>query len=215
MREGLDAPTFELPTRNVEAIRGWLDGQSRFKAAVWVRHEQQGVDGPLYDHHLVLAVDDEDWATGDMRALEDGMRPPRLDTREPTWIDIFPVSELDAIRSFGAVLWEQASPGDDPLDFRFTFEAFEPELGAIERFADAVAALPAVRRVGIDLSRLWKGDEEVESQVRVQVEAPWEANVLEAVVEAARESVLAGHPRYEAGIGELYDTMTPLYEAGG
>jgi hypothetical protein len=215
MREGLDAPTFELPAGNVEAIRGWLDGQSRFKTAVWVRHEQQGVDGPAYDHHLVLAVEDEDWATRDLRALEDGMRLPTFDTREPTWIDIFPVSELDAIRSFGTVLWEQASPGDDPLDFRFTFEPFEPDPAAIERFAAAVAALPAVRRVGIDVSRLWKGDEEVESQVRVQVEAPFEANVLEAVVGAARESVLAGHPRYEAGIGQLYDTMTILYEAAG
>ena len=82
MREGLDAPRFELPDGNVEAIRGWLDGQSRLKAAVWVRHEQQGVDGPLYDHHLVLAVGDDDWAIGDMRALDAGIRLPALDTRE-------------------------------------------------------------------------------------------------------------------------------------
>jgi hypothetical protein len=213
MREGLDAPTFELPPENVEAIRGFLDGQSRFKAAVWVRHEHQGVDGPLYDHHLVLAVADEDWATGDLRALDDGMRLPMLDTREPKWVDICPVSELDALRSFCTVLWERASPGDDSLDYRFTFEPFEPDPVAIERFAASLAALPAVRRVGADVSRLWKGDEEVRSRVRVFVDAPFEANVLEAVVEAARESVLAGHPSYEAGIEQPDDTTTILYEA--
>ena len=49
MRDGLDAPTLELPAENGEAIRAFLDGQSRFRLAIRVRHEQQGVDGPLYD----------------------------------------------------------------------------------------------------------------------------------------------------------------------
>jgi hypothetical protein len=40
MREGLDAPTLELPAETVDEIRAFLDGQSRFRLAVWVRHER-------------------------------------------------------------------------------------------------------------------------------------------------------------------------------
>jgi len=47
MRDGLDAPTLEVPAENRENIRAFLDGQSRIKLAVWVRHEQRGVEGPL------------------------------------------------------------------------------------------------------------------------------------------------------------------------
>ena len=215
MREALDAPTYELPAENLQAIRGFLDGQSRFKAAVWVRHEQQGVDGPLYDHHLVLAVDDEDWETGDMRALDAGMRLPALDTRKKTWIDIYPVSEVEALRSFGSVLWEQAAPGDDPLDYRFTFEPFEPDTDAVARFAALVAALLAVRCVGADVARLWDGHDEVESSVRLAVDAPFGADALKPVLDAARASVLAGQTSHNGFIGRPDDTMTILYEAGG
>ena len=213
MREGLDAPTFELPARNVEEIRAFLDRQSRLKLAVWVRHEQRGVAGPLYDHHLVLGVDDEDWATGDIRALEDGMRLPALDTREPTWIDIYPVSEVADLRSFSTVLWEQSTPGDDPLDYRFTFELFEPDSEAVERFGALIGALPAVRCVGADMARLWKGDDEVDSSVRLLVDAPSEADALRPVVDAARASVLAGQTNFGAGIGRPEDSMTILYGA--
>jgi len=214
MREGLDAPTFELARENVEEIRAFLDGQSRVTLAVWVRHEQQGVDGPLYDHHVVLAVDDEDWATGDMRALEAGMwRSLPLRTTEPKWIDLAPASEVHALRSFGAVLWEQGSPGADPLAYRYTFEPFEPEPEATEEFATFVRALPAVRRVGADVSRLWNGHEEVESSVRLFIDAPFEADVLRPVVDAARASVLAGRPNHSASIGPPEESTAILYEA--
>ncbi len=215
MREGLDAPTFELPADNVERIRAFLDGQSRITLAVWVRHAQQGADGPLYDHHVVLAVGDEDWATGDMRALDAGIHLPALDTQESTWIDLAPASEVDMLRSFGTVLWEQRSPGADPLNYRFTFEPFEPDPDAVEWFATAVAALPAVRCVGADVSRLWHGEEEVESQVRLLIDAPFGADALRPVVDAARASVLAGRPNHGASIGQPEDSMTILYEAVG
>src|SRR4051812_4799738 len=159
MREGLDAPTFELAPESVEEIRSFLDGQSRIELAVWVRHEQRGQEGTLYDHHLVLGLGDEDWTTGDMRALEEGMELPRLDTREPTWLDIYPVSEVDALRSFGTVLWEQDAAGDDPLDYRFTYDPFEPEPSAAERFATLLAQSPGIERVGATVERLWKSDE--------------------------------------------------------
>ena len=213
MRESLDAPTFELPSETIEQVRAFLDAQSRFKLAVWVRHEQQGVDGPAYDHHLVLAVVDDDWAAGDMRALDAGMRPPLLSMSEPTWIDIYPLSEVEELRPFGIVLWEQTSPGDDPLDYRFTFEPFEPDPEAVERLAALVAPLVGVRRIGADVSRLWKGDEEIESCVRLFVDAPVEANVLMPAVDAARASVLAGQPSHSGEIGRLDGSMTILYEA--
>ncbi len=196
MREGLDAPTFELPAENVAEIRAFLDGQSRFKLAVWVRHEQLGVDGPLYDHHLVLAVDDEDWATGDMRALEEGMRLPALDTTESTWIDIYPVSEFAELRSFGIVLWEQTSPGADPLDYRFTHERVSVSTEALRAFGSSVhAAAPEVVRVTATRSRLWKGNSEVEDSTSLYVACDFERlsppGPLEAVQAAAREAGIA------------------------
>ena len=215
MREGLDAPTFELPKAKIEEIRAFLDAQSRIKLAVWARHEQQGVDGPLYDHHLMLGVEDDDWATGDIRALEDGMRLPALSMSEPTWTDIYPVSEVEGLRSFGTVLWEQTSPGDDPLDYRFTFEPFVPDAEALARFAARLAELPAVRRVGGEVSRLWKGDEEIKSDARLVVEAPFEADALMPVAEAARSSVLAGWSSNGVEIGAPHDSMTILYVAAG
>ena len=213
MREGLDAPTFELPPDNVAAIRAFLDGQSRIKLAVWVRHEQQGVDGPLYDHHVGLAVEDEDWRTGDMQALDAGLRLPLHVPEEPTWIDIAPLSEVEPLRSFGTVLWEQTSPGLDPLDYRFTFEPFEPEPQAAAQFARLVSALPAVRRVGADVAELWKGPEVVESTVRLFVDAPFEANALRPVVEAAHASVLAGRRSHSASVEPPEESTTILYEA--
>src|SRR4051812_42591210 len=186
MREGLDAPTFELPPENIEEIRSFLDGQSRIELAVWVRHEQVGGDGPLYDHHLVLGVDDEDWAAGDMRALEHGLELPRLDTSEPTWIDIFPVSEVVALRTFGAVLWEQASAGADPLDYRLEYAPFAPERMAAERFAVLLAEKPEIRSVAATVEQLWKGDESLRDTVLLFVEARVTADALMVARDAAR-----------------------------
>jgi hypothetical protein len=196
MREGLDAPTFELPAENVEQIRAFLDGQSRFKLAVWVRHEQRGIDGPLYDHHLVLAVDDEDWATGDMRALEEGMPLPAFATRETTWIDIYPISEFEPLRSFGIVLWErteQPATDLDPLDFRFTRERIAVSGDARTRFAELVRDVaPTVVRVHAFHSRLWKGEREVDGSTYLYV--GWDESrrgapdTLRLVHDAAREA---------------------------
>jgi hypothetical protein len=196
MREGLDAPTLELPAEKLEAIRSFLDGQSRFRLAVWVRHEQQGVEGPLYDHHLVLGVADEDWATGDMRALDSGLQLPLL-VREPTWIDIFPVSEVEGLRSFGAVLWEQRTPGEDPLDYRFTHdEPILPSADALTTFAALVRArAPEVDRVTATRARLWKGESELEDSTDLCVSCYFDSifppGPLPIVQEAAREAGIA------------------------
>jgi hypothetical protein len=194
MREGLDAPTFELSPEIVEEIRRFLDGQSRFELAVWVRHEQRGADGPLYDHHLVLAVEDDDWATGDMRALEDGLQLPALDPTEKTWIDIYPLSEVVALRPFGTTLWERpAEPasGLDPLDFRFTREPIEVASEARSAFGELLRqTAPEVVRVHASHTRLWKGDRELESSTSLHV--GWDdrqrpgPNTLTAVRDAAR-----------------------------
>ena len=196
MREALDAPTFELPEETIEDVRAFLEGQSRFGLAVWVRHEQQGVDGPLYDHHLVLAVDDEDWAVGDMRALDAGMQLPALSMSEPTWIDIFPLSEVEALRSFGTVLWEQTSPGPDPLDYRFTREPVGFPAEALESFRSLVRAVaPEVVRVTATRSRLWKGETEVEDDTTLCVARYFDRmsppGPLEVVQKAAREAGIA------------------------
>jgi hypothetical protein len=197
MREGLDAPTFELPSETVELVRGYLDGQSRLKLAVWVRHEQQGVDGAMYDHHLVLGVADDDWATGDMRALDAGIQLPALSMSEPTWIDIYPLSEVGGLRSFGIVLWEQTSPGADPLDYRFTHERVAVSAEALETFRSLVHAVaPEVIRVTATRSRLWKGSSEVEDQTSLYVACEFEGmsapGPLRVVQEAAREAGI-GH----------------------
>jgi hypothetical protein len=196
MREGLDAPTLELPADDVERIRAFLDGQSRLKLAVWVRHEQQGVDGPLYDHHFVLGVEDEDWETGDMRALDQGLRVPRPAMSEPTWIDLYPLSEVDALRSFGTVLWEQTAAGGDPLDFRFTHEPVAVPAAALRAFASQVrVAAPEVVRVTATRSRLWKGESEIEGDTNLSVACFFDRmsppGPLEAVLAAAREAGIA------------------------
>jgi hypothetical protein len=201
MREGLDAPTFELAPESVEEIRSFLDGQSRIELAVWVRHEQRGHDGPLYDHHLVLGVDDEDWKTGDMRALEEGMQLPALGTNEPTWLDIYPVSEVEPLRSFGTVLWEQTSAGADPLDYRFTYEPFQPEPSAGERFAMLLAETPEINRVGATVEHLWKGDEVLGETVRLFVEAPLPTDALRVARDAARTTVLEDVRSHSASLG--------------
>jgi hypothetical protein len=196
MREGLDAPTLGVPAENLEKIRAFLDGQSRIKLAVWVRHEQQGVDGPLYDHHLLLGLDDEDCATGDMRALDAGMRCPLPHPTEPTWIDLYPVSEVEALRSFGTVLWEQMTPGDDPLDYRFTHEPVAFPADAVATFGELVrTAAPDVVRVTATRSRLWKGELEIEDSTGLCVACEWtrmpSPGPLKAVLDAAQEAGIA------------------------
>lgn len=195
MREGLDAPTHELPAETVEEIRAYLDGQSRFRLAIWVRHEQQGVDGPLYDHHLGLAVDDEDWETGDMRALDAGQRVP-LHVPEPTWIDIAPLSEVEPLRSFGTILWEQMSPGPDPLDYRITHEPVVVAAEALTAFRSLVPAVaPEVVRVTATRSRLWKGESEIEDDTNLFVACNFDRlsppGPLGVVQEAARRAGIA------------------------
>ena len=151
--------------------------------------------GPLYDHHLVLAVDDEDWDTGDMRALDAGLHVP-LHTTEPTWIDIAPVSEVEALRSFGTVLWEQTSPGPDPLDYRFTREPVGFPAEALESFRSLVRAVaPEVVRVTATRSRLWKGEIEVEDDTTLCVACYFDRmsppGPLAVVQTAAREAGIA------------------------
>ncbi|HEU5478143.1 MAG TPA: hypothetical protein VFU64_10020 [Gaiellaceae bacterium] len=218
MREGLDAPTFELPAENVAAIRAFLDGQSRIKLAVWVRHEHDGPDGSSHDHHVVLAVADEDWATGDMRALDAGLHLP-LQTPEPTWIDIAPVSEVEPLRSFGRLLWEHTSPGPDPLDFRFTHEpvAVSPEArSAFGRLVRVVA--PEVVRVSATRSRLWKGESEVEDDTNLSVGCYFDQlsppGPLGVVQEAAREAGIAHSGASLERPAEPPPYATILYERG-
>jgi len=214
MRDGLDAPTLQLAADSVAEIRAFLDGQLPIELAVWVRHEQHGPDGRSYDHHLMLGVADRAWEAGDMRALEEGMELPALAAREPTWIDLYPVSEVGALRAFGTVLWEQASPGDDPLDYRFTYEPFAADPPARDRFVAVLERQPAIRSVGATVQKLWKAEELVRETAQLTVEASPTANVLLVAAEAARETVLAGWPFSSCTIGRpSRDASSLLYEA--
>jgi len=216
LREGLGAPLVELPPANVEEIRAFLDGQSRIEAAAWARHNEPGPDGPQApDHHILLAVADEDWTAGDLVALEEGMALPRLDLHGPTWIDFFPVSLLDDVRAFATVLWEQETPGVDPLDYRFTYEPFVPDAASLARFAALLDARPSVRSVLGTVQKLWKGDRLVEETVRLFVGASRPPNdVLSFVHDAARDTVLAGRSSHGATLGgPRHEPTAVLYGA--
>ncbi|HET7567570.1 MAG TPA: hypothetical protein VFJ91_06235 [Gaiellaceae bacterium] len=220
MRERLDGPTSELPEEDVQALRAFFDGQVRVKLAVWVRHEQGRPGDPLYDHHLMLGVDDADYEAGDMWALELGMRLPGLRFSEPSWIpDIFRLSEVEALCSFGTVVWRfepAASTGDDALDYRFTYEPDPVDPVAAERFAALLAARPGIRRVESTLRRLWKGDEELELHTQLYVTADGVHDALRVVVEAARSSGVLTATNVGSSLGSVPDPRvrtTVLYEA--
>jgi hypothetical protein len=219
MRDGFDAPQLQLPAEDVRALGEFFDGQSRVQLAVWVRHEQRGVDGPLYDHHLVLGIDDEDYASCDVWALELGMPVPGLRFSEPQWLDIFPLSEVEQLRSF-AVVWEhdpERSTGDDPLDYRLTWEPYEADPRAAARFVEHLRSKPGIRRVEGAYERLWKGSTEVRTGVALYVDAePTVRNALSIATDTARDTGLIDASNQRASLGlprdERVRTAT-LYEA--
>jgi hypothetical protein len=218
MREGLDAPTFELPAEHVERIQAFLDAQSPIKLAVWVRHEQQGVDGPLYDHHVVLGIDDRVWASGDMRALEQGMQFPYPRVTAPLWLDTYPASEVDPLRSFGTILWEQSVPGSDPLDYRFTHEPVEVSADALAAFRNVMPAVaPQIVRVTATRLRLWKGETEIEESTNLCASCFFDEmgpppGPLQAVLDAAREAGIAHDGGELQRPDETPPDATVLYE---
>jgi hypothetical protein len=191
MRAGLDAPTEPFSPEMVDRLRAFLDRQRPIELAVWVRHEQQGVDGPLYDHHIVLGVDDELYGTADLPALEEGIGHECRGI--PGWLDLFPLSEVEALREFGEVLWERfGEAGElDALDFRFTHEAImvtpEERTAFVELLREAA---PAVVRVHASRARLWKGERALEDSTSLYV--GWDesrrgaGNTLRIVLDAAR-----------------------------
>ena len=220
MRDGLDAPTLQLPPEDVHDLRALFDGQSRVKLAVWVRHEQQGVSGPLYDHHLMLGVDDDDWATGEMWALELGLPLPGLRFEQPMWApDIFPLSEVEALSTFGTVIWEhdpETATGDDPLDFRLTYEPVSVDRNAVARFGALLAVEGGIRRVVATLQRLWKGDGEVERQTSLFVDADGVRHALSIVRDAAQSTGVLTTTAFSSSLGLPRDPRVrtaTLYEA--
>ena len=209
MRDGLAAPALELPAADVESLWAFFDTQSRVKLAVWVLHEQQ-------DHHLMLGVEDDDFAAGDMWALELGLRVPPLRFDGPTWIpDIFPLSEVEALRSLGTVLWEGSPADGDPLEYRLTWEPLDAEAGPRGEFARLVAAEPAIRRVVATRRRLWKRNDEVEATDQLFVEADDLRNAVSSVHNAAKTSNIV-LTRFETTLGPPRDPRVhaaTIYEA--
>jgi hypothetical protein len=215
MREGLDAPTESISGAELDGIRSYLDSQARVDLAVWVRHEHQGLDGPQHDHHLMLGIADDDYAAGDMRALEAGIE---LRLRQHGWLDLFPLSEVEALRPFGTVVWERGGRprAGDRLDFRFTSEPLAVSREVVEAFAELVRGVEGVDRIEGTLERLWEGDDEVQQELQLHVafhrRRPFD---FEQVQSAAREAGLTA-PRMSMSAGLPHDPAVrtaTLYEA--
>jgi hypothetical protein len=213
MRDGLAPPTESLPDEDLDGIRSYLDSQARVDLAVWVRHAHQGPDGPGYDHHLMLGVADDDYATGDMLALEVG-----IGLRQPGWLDIFPLSEVQALRPFGTVVWERGSRprSGDPLDFRLTWEPLETEREVAKAFADLVRVVDGVARVEAALERLCKNGDEVRRAICLYLDFRYRRPYdFEQIQNAAREAGLtAPNVSMSAGLPSDPAVRTAtLYEA--
>jgi hypothetical protein len=218
IRMPLHPPT-EFPSDDeIARTCAYLDGQSRIDLAVWVRHEQKGVDGPLYDHHVMLGLADEDYENGDPDAILFGVE------RElgylGGWTDLFPLSEVETLREFGHVLWERDGrpiAGLDPLNFRWVFEPVEPSAEALEVFRRLIAVLPAVVRVEATHQRLLKDDQERYNTTTLYV--LWDTelgpvqNALAVVGSAAAEAGIS-YQGLSAGIPSHPDIRTTvLYDA--
>ncbi len=169
IRRPLHPPTELIPEERLASIRAYLDRQGRIDLAVWVKHEQRGVDGPLYDHHLMLGMDDAAYDGGHPDAILFGVEHEGLSAG---WVDLFPLSEVETLRELGQVVWERDAPsteGLDPLDFRWSYEAIPAPDGLAAEVAAAVEGVSTVIRVELTRQRLCKGDREVWTQTRVFV----------------------------------------------
>jgi hypothetical protein len=207
LREGLCPPLVEPPADAVERLAAFLDAQSRIHVAAWMSHAH----GADHDQHLLFGIEERDWRASDLVALEHGLEHDVVGF--PAWLDLFSLADADVVREHGAVLWEQASPGADPLDYRFTYEPFLPTSAASGRFAARLDAVAAIRCVGATVQKLWNGDELVEERVQLFVDAPVPANVLEIAAGAARDTILTGRSNYACQLGRPRDGATILYEA--
>ncbi len=184
MRSPLHPPA-ELPSdEELATIRAYLGGQSRIDLAVWVRHEHEGVDGSMYDHHLMLGMEDADYDGGHPDAILFGVENEGLSAG---WVDLSPLSEVEKLREFGYVVWERdgrPTEGLDPLDFRYSFEAIAAPAGLAALVEAAVEDLPAVVRVELTHEQLWKDDREVWALTRVFVVVDEDGGPVGSVVDA-------------------------------
>ena len=169
-RSGLVAPTETVPQEDLARMREYLDVQSPIALAVWVRHGHPGSDGPGFDHHTMLGVADERFDRGDMQAFEYGIE---RECSFPGWLDVYPCSEVEPLRSFGHVLWERegsAADGLDPLDFRSTWEPLQIRSSQEEAFAGLMRRVSGVRRVEAAVWQLWKGDRQLDTSVQFHLD---------------------------------------------
>lgn len=207
LREGLCAPAVEPPPALVRQLAAFLDGQSRIRLAAWMGHDH----GRDVDEHLLFGIDDSDWHESDLRALDHGLEREVVGFH--AWLDVFSVADAAAVRADGIVLWEQRSPGSDPLDYRFTYEPLDPGPAVLARFGAFLEAEPAIRRVSGIVQKLWKGDALVEDSVQLAVDAGAFAPALALVDAAARDTILVGRGNHGSTLGPPSAAMAPLYEA--
>lgn len=207
LRDGLRAPVVEPPAALVRQLATFLDGQSRIRLAAWMGHEH----GPDVDEHLLFGIDDRDWRESDLRALGHGLEREVVGFH--AWLDVFSVVDAAAVCGDGIVLWEQTSPGRDPLDYRYTYEPLDPAPALLARFGVLLEAEPAIRGVAGMVQKLWKGDVLLEESVQLAVDAGSFAPALAVVDAAARDTILVGCRNHGSTLGPPSDDMARLYEA--
>jgi hypothetical protein len=210
MRTGLHPPRETIAAEELHRIRSYLDGQSRIDLAVWVMHEHQGAEGPLFDHHLMLGIPDDDYETGDPGALELGIELP-----QPGWLDVFPLSEVEELRTFGTVVWERGDQPrtGDPLDFRLGWEPLEVEPDVADAFTKLVRSVDNVLRIDGTLERLSKNGAEIRQMRLLYVDfEDRRPDDFDRVKSAAREAGL-GVTGMSAGLPANPEIRTSrLYE---
>jgi hypothetical protein len=170
LREGLGAPRRALRADELARLRSYLDRQGRIRLAAWASHEHTGPGGVDHDDHLLLGVPDADFEGVHAQALDRGLEHELPGIH--AWLDLFALSDVDAVRAFADVLWErgEAPAGDlDPLEFRLTWEPLEAPAAAVAAFARLVGGLPGVERVEGCLERLWKNERLVETETQLHV----------------------------------------------
>ncbi len=219
MREGFGPPTETVPVEDLLLLRGYFDAQSRVCLVVWVSHDEPGNDGLEPDHHTVLGVADRSFEERDAEAL---LRGVEHEVRLPGWVDLFPLSDVETLRTVGTILWEPGAPriGQlDPLDFHYTWDPVESTEEQRASFAAFLRTIPGVICVEGTYQRLWKADELVDLTMQLfidfdagrggiedavrRVETAWEESGLARTPNRGCSLGLPGDPRIKTAV--LYE----------
>lgn len=135
----------------------YLAGQARFDLAVWVGYRFR--PGGSIDHELKLRLRGRRPSRRDLLALFWGVAH---EIGVHAYIGIPTRAEMEQIRCVGDLVWARTGPAPayaDPLDFRSTSEQIKVPSALREAIRREMERFPAVSRVGVSQSKLWKSGE--------------------------------------------------------